>query len=163
MSFLLAMQAAGMVTSFLGSQSEKDAINMGRELEKSQFEANMEALRLANVEESLAETQAVRKNIGSQIVNNAAKGNRGGSSWLGINESYKNLQSDERIRSINLLAKETSLTGGDLFAEIKANAARNKSTTDLLKQYANQASQHDLDEIVDKFNGEGNIFGWSKQ
>lgn len=108
-AFLLSMQAAGLVSSLFGSRSQGEYIKLGRKLEQEQFSTNLQAIKLQSAEDSLAEMKQLRQNIGTQIVNQAVKGNRGGSSYAGINESSKNFNDDERNRRMNLLAKESEL------------------------------------------------------
>src|SRR6185503_461650 len=108
-AFLLSMQAAGLVSSIFGSKSQEKYIKLGRELEQNQYSANLEAIRLQSAESSLDEMKQLRQNIGTQIANNAAKGNRGGTSYTGIQKSSTNFNKDERSRRMNLLAKESEL------------------------------------------------------
>ncbi len=108
-AFLLSMQAAGLVSSIFGARSQDKYIKLGRKLEQAQYSTNLEAIKLQSAEASLDEMKQLRQNIGTQIVTQAARGNRGGSSYAGINESAKNFDSDERTRRMNLLAKESEL------------------------------------------------------
>jgi hypothetical protein len=108
-AFLLAMQAAGLVTSIFSSQGKQKFIKLGQQLEQEQFSTNIQALRLESAESSLDEIKQLRQNISSQIAINAARGNRGGSSYWTQNESVKNFENDERKRRMNLLAKESNL------------------------------------------------------
>lgn len=115
-AFLLSMEATGLITSFFGAHSRQKTIEMGRALEQEQFSTNLQALRLESSEASLQEMKQVRQNIGAQIVANAARGNRGGSSYLGIQESTHNFQEDERTRRLNLLAKESQLRSSNILS-----------------------------------------------
>lgn len=108
-AFLLSMQAAGLVSSLYGAYSQDKYIKIGRKLEQEQYTANLSAIRLQSAESSLDEMKQLRQNIGTQIATQAARGNRGGVSYAGINQSSKNFDSDERTRRMNLLAKESEL------------------------------------------------------
>ncbi len=115
-AFLLAMQAAGLVTSTYAARSQQKYIKIGRQLEQEQFSTNLEAIRLQSAESSLDEMKQLRQNIGSQIAVQAARGNRGGSSYSGINESSSNFSSDERTRRINLMAQESQLRANNVLS-----------------------------------------------
>ena len=108
-AFLLSMQAAGLVSSIFGAKSQQKYIQLGRKLEQEQYTTNLQALKLQSSEDSLAEMKQLRQNIGTQIATQAARGNRGGSSYAGINKSVNSFDSDERTRRMNLLAKESEL------------------------------------------------------
>ena len=136
-AFLLAMQAAGLVTSLFAKKSQMDTIKIGRKLEQEQFSTNMEAIKLQSSEGSLEEMKMVRQNIGTQIAANAAKGNRGGSSFLGIQESISNLNTDERKRRINLLAKESELRSGNILSGLHTAQAETQLGQSLLKDIFN--------------------------
>lgn len=122
-AFLIAMQVAGLVSSYMGAQKQQKIINMGRKLEEAQFKFNMEAIKTESAEQSLMQMKQLRKNIGSQIVMNAARGNRGGSSAWSIEESFTNFNNDERVRRLNLLSKEAELRGGYVLAGLKSTQA----------------------------------------
>ena len=108
-AFLLAMQAAGLVSSVFGASSQQEYIKLGRQLEQEQFSTNLQAIKLQNSEASLDEMKQLRQTIGSQIAIQAARGNRGATSYAGINQASTNFESDERTRRMNLLAKESQL------------------------------------------------------
>jgi hypothetical protein len=115
-AFLYAMQAAGLVVSAYSANSQQKIIKMGRELEQNQFETNLEAIRLEAAGQSNNELMALRKNIGSQVVMDAAKGNRAGASAWGATEARSSFENDERKRRLNLLAKESQLRAGNVMA-----------------------------------------------
>lgn len=145
-AFLLAMQAAGLVSSLFGAKSQDQYIKLGRQLEQGQFETNLQALRLQSTESSLDEMKQLRQNIGSQIAIQATRGNRGGSSYAGINKSSANVESDERTRRMNLLAKESELRANHVLSglhslqsetqlgqSLTSSALNSLQTTSLLK------------------------------
>lgn len=115
-AFLWSMQAAGLVSSIFGAKSQGKYIKLGRQLEQEQFQTNLDAIKLESAESSLDEMKSLRQNISSQIVNNAAKGNRGGSSYNGINEASNNFENDERKRRMNLMAKESNLRANNVLS-----------------------------------------------
>jgi hypothetical protein len=136
-AFLLSMQAAGLVTSVFGYKSQQNTIRQGRMLEEEQFKTNMQAIKLESAESSLDEMKQVRQNIGDQIVANAAKGNRGGSSYLGIQESVSTLNSDERKRRMNLLAKESQLRANHVLAGLHTLESETALGQSLMKDVLN--------------------------
>lgn len=136
-AFLMSMQAAGLVTSVYGVRSQQKIIELGKKLEQEQFSTNMQAIRLQSAEASLEELKQVRQNIGSQIVANIARGNRGGSSYSRINESVRNLDNDERKRRMNLLAKESELRAGHILSGLHTNQSETQLGQSLMKDIFN--------------------------
>ncbi len=136
-AFLLAWQAAGLVTSLFAAKSQYKTIETGRRLEQEQFSTNMEALKLQSAEASLDEMKQVRQNIGSQIVTNAARGNRGGSSYWGIEQSSTSLAKDERTRRMNLLAKESELRSSHILSGLHTNQSETQLGQSLMKDIFN--------------------------
>lgn len=108
-AFLFAMQAAGLVTSFWNANSQEKYIKLGRKLEQEQYSTNLKALQVQSAESSLDEMKVLRQNIGSQIAIQAARGNRGGSSYAGINKASNTFEDDERKRRMNLMSAESEL------------------------------------------------------
>jgi len=136
-AFLLSMQAAGLVSSAYGYKSQRKTIELGRKLEQEQFTTNLQALRLESAQASLDEMKQVRQNIGAQIVANAARGNRGGSSYLGIQESVSNFNNDERRRRLNLLAKESQLRAGQVLSGLHTLQSETQLGQSLFKDFLN--------------------------
>lgn len=131
-AFLLATQAAGMITSISGARGQQKMIRLGRELERNQLEVNLQAIRLESAESSLAEMQQLRQTIGMQIATNAAMGRRGSSSTKAGERSIEAFKTDERTRRMNLLAKEASLRGNNLlsgFHTLKSETQLGQSLT----------------------------------
>lgn len=122
---LLAMQAAGMIVDYTQTRRQQGLIKAGREIEQAQYEANLEALRAQTEQESLAAMQQLRSNIGTQIAVQAA---RGTSSAAGTAVSLRTasqsaFQQDERVRRMNLLAKEADLRAGNVLSGLHATAS----------------------------------------
>lgn len=136
-AFLLSMQAAGLVVSFYGAQSQSKTIALGRKLENAQFSTNMEAVKLQSAQGSLAEMKDVRQNISSQIAVNAARGNRGASSVAGINATASTFADDERTRRMNLLAKESELRAGNILSGLHTAQSETQLGQSLLKDAFN--------------------------
>jgi len=168
-AFLLSMQAAGLVTSLFGARNQEKYIQLGRKLEKEQYAANLEAIRLQSAESSLDEMKQLRQNIGTQIVNQAAKGNRGGSSYAGIAKSSENFNKDERARRMNLLAKESELRANHVLSGLHTLESESRlgqsltstfintlQTTSLLKpEWTNPKKSKDTNKWVNEEN-----FSW---
>lgn len=136
-AFLLSMQAAGLVTSFFGAKSQAKLIALGKKLEDAQFSTNMEAIKLESAQGSLAEMKQVRQNVSSQIAVNAARGNRGASSYTGIGETTRAFAEDERTRRMNLLAKESELRAGHILSGLHTAQSETKLGQSLLKDLFN--------------------------
>jgi hypothetical protein len=136
-AFLLSMQAAGLITSAFGAHSQQKTIALGRKLEQEQYTTNLQALRLESAQSSLDELKLVRQNVGAQIAANAARGNRGGSSYLGIQESTSNYENDERRRRLNLLAKESQLRAGHILSGLHTLQSETQLGQNLLKDFLN--------------------------
>lgn len=118
--FLLAMQAAGMIIDWYGSQQQKEIGRMGTRLEQAGIENAIQANRLEAEDASLKAMQNLRKNLGTQAAILAARGTFGGAgSALAIRtESIGNFNSDERTRRINTLGKETNLRAQNLMSSL---------------------------------------------
>lgn len=132
-AFLMSMQAAGLVTSIFGAHSQQKYIEMGRQLENQQFQNNLQAIKLQSAEGSLSEMKQLRSNIGSQIANQAALGNRGGSSYSGINKSVNAFNNDERTRRMNLLAQESELRANNVLSGLHTSQSESQLGQQLTK------------------------------
>lgn len=111
---LLAMQAAGMITDYFGTQNQADLMNMGMKLQQAGIEANIEQNRVESADASLNAIKQLRQTMGSQIAVMAARGTStaGGSAVSLLNENVSNFNADERIRRLNMLGRENQLRGG---------------------------------------------------
>lgn len=110
-AFLLSMQASGLIIDYSQNRSQQKFIRLGRDLEQSAIDTNLQAIKTESAEASLAEMKELRQNIGTQIANNAARGtsSSAGSALTASNKSIENFNADERSRRMNLLAKEANL------------------------------------------------------
>jgi len=120
-ALLLAMQAAGMVTDYLGTKNQQRLAAYGEAVNQAGIEANINQTRLETEDASLQAMRNLRKNIGSQIAVNAARGTKSGagSALNNINESFANFNADERVRRLNLLGKENQLRGGAAISRLQ--------------------------------------------
>jgi hypothetical protein len=136
-AFLMSMQAAGLITSIWGAHNQEKFIKMGRQLEQEQFTTNLQAIKLQSASESLDEIKDLRKNIGSQMIMDAARGNRAGGSAWGITESVTAFESDERKRRLNLMASESQLRLGNVMSSLNILKSETELGQNLFKTTAN--------------------------
>jgi hypothetical protein len=118
---LLAMQAAGMVTDYLGAQSQSEMMDMGMKVQQAGIEANIEQNRLDTANDSLENMKSLRQTIGSQIAVMAARGTStsAGSAASLFNENTANFNADERIRKLNSMGKENQLRAGGVMSRLQ--------------------------------------------
>jgi len=146
--FSLAMQAAGAVFSIKQMKNNKKMIQMGRQLEQASFETNMAAAAAEYAQSSLQAMQELRKNIGTQIAINAARGvqSSAGSASASIRESGQAFESDEKSRRMNLLAKENQLRANDVLSGLHTLQSETKLGQSLTNQLFNQLPISALDK-----------------
>ncbi len=122
-AFLLSMQAAGMVIDYMGTEDTINQARNGAELEKASINANIVTSRLQAEQASLDAMQKLRQNLGSQAALMAARGTRAGAGTAVSfgNESTHNFNTDERIRNINQMNRETELKAGLLLSKLHQN------------------------------------------
>jgi hypothetical protein len=125
---LLAMQAAGMVTDFFGSMKQQKLGAMGLKIQQQGIKANINQTRLETEEASLAAMKDLRKNMGTQIAVNAARGTStsGGSALSIMNESLGDFNADERMRRINQMSRENELKAGSVIAGLNQSGQNSK-------------------------------------
>lgn len=118
---LLAMQAAGMITDYLGAKSQQEMMNMGLKVQQAGLEANIEQTRLETANESLQGMINLRKTMGSQIAVMAARGTStgSGSALSLLNESVGNFNADERVRRLNAMGKENQLRANSVMSRLQ--------------------------------------------
>jgi len=114
--FLLSMQAAGVVVSIYDKQSKEKLIQQGRSMEKTGIEMNMAANNYEFQESSLASMRALRQNLGTQAVMNAARGNASGTeSAVGnVEKSVATQGADQEARRMKMLAHDAELRAQDI-------------------------------------------------
>lgn len=117
-AFLFGMQAAGLALNFWQSEKQQRLMDKGRELDQLSMENSIETARLQTMQQSVESMRQLRQNLGTQIAMNAAMGRRSdaGSPLIGLQQSTSAWQADERIRRINLLAKEAQLRAGGILS-----------------------------------------------
>jgi len=117
-AFLLAMQAAGMVIDWYGTNQQKQLSRLGTQIEQAGIESQIQMTRLEAEEASLAAMKKLRQTMGSQAAVFAARGTFGGAgSALALTtQSMTDFSSDERIRKINQQAKEANLRANSTMA-----------------------------------------------
>lgn len=127
-ALLLAMQAAGMVTDYFGAQYQSQLGKMGLKVQQAGINANIYQTRLETENESLIAMQQLRKNLGTQIAVQAARGTStsGGSAVALFNESIGNFNSDERMRRLNQLGRENELKAGGSIAKLNQQSTNAK-------------------------------------
>jgi hypothetical protein len=125
---LLAMQAAGMVTDFLGAKNQQKFGEMGLKVQKAGINANIYQTRLETEAASLQAMQDLRRNMGTQIAVQAARGNStaNGSAVALFQESISDFNADERMRQINQLSRENELKAGGTIAQLNQSANNSK-------------------------------------
>lgn len=127
-ALLLAMQAAGMVTDFLGAKNQAEMMDLGMKVQQAGIEANVEQTRLEAANESLNSMKELRKTMGTQIATMAARGTStsSGSAVLLLNESVSNFNSDERVRRLNALGKENQLRANSAISRLQNSSEVSK-------------------------------------
>lgn len=125
---LLAMQAAGMITDFIGTRNQADMQRLGYKVEQAGIEANIYQTRLETEDQSLNNMKNLRQTLGSQIATMAARGTASGagSASLFLNESQGAFNADERVRKLNALGKENQLRAGKINSYLKYQSENSK-------------------------------------
>jgi hypothetical protein len=128
LSILLAMQSAGMIFDFFGTKNQDELMKMGMRLQQAGIESDIEMTRLQSQEESLAATQNLRQTMGTQIAAMAARGTRAGagSAFSLLTQSFSNYNQDEKIRALNLLARENQLKAKSVMSGLDYSAESSK-------------------------------------
>ena len=119
-ALMLAMQAAGMIVDYMGTQHQQQLMDMGLKIQQAGIESNVEQTRLEAEDESLQSLKKLRQTLGTQIATFAARGtSTAAGSAVGIMQgSIGNFNTDERMRRMNLLAKTNSLKGEGLISQL---------------------------------------------
>ena len=153
-AFLLSMSAAGAIVSITQANSNQKLIKMGRQLEQSAIDTNLEALRTQTSESSLEALQALRENVSNQISLNAARGvsSGGGSASAAISASEAAFGQDEKTRRLNLLVKENELRAAGVLSGLHTLTSETKVGQSLTNQIFNNLP---ISSLVDKFKTKG--------
>ncbi len=110
-ALLLAMQAAGMVVDFIGTQQQAALGRLGAKAEQSAIEANIAETTAQSEDQSLQEMRKLRETLGTQAAVFVSRGTfQGAGSAFSIKQSsLRSFSDDERSRRINLLANQANL------------------------------------------------------
>jgi hypothetical protein len=158
-ALLLAMQAAGMITDYIGTQNQAALMGMGQQLQEAAIESNIEQTRLEAEDQSLQALTTLRKNLGTQAALFAARGTRSdaGSALSIVTESIGNFNADERMRRMNLLGKTTALKGQGLISRLNTAGEQSKLWQGFAQRSVNRFSTNP--NAYKGSNGSGGIFG----
>jgi hypothetical protein len=149
-AFLLSMTAAGALIPTIQAGQNQKLIKMGRELEQSAIETNLEALRAQSSQGSLEAIKQLRENVANQIAINAARGvSSGAGSGAGaIQKSESNFGQDEKTRRLNLMVKEGELRASNVLSGLHTLTSETQLGQSLTKQIFNNIP---LSSIGDKY------------
>jgi hypothetical protein len=127
-ALLLAMQAAGMVVDYIGTRNQAEMSKMGSRIQQAGLEANLYQTRAESENASLESMKELRKNLGSQIAVQSARGTSmsAGSSLALFNESIGNFNTDERMRRINQLGRENEIRAGKTISGLNQSSENSK-------------------------------------
>lgn len=119
-AFLLALQASGMVIDYLGAQQQQEMYDQGAKLQRAAIDTQIQQNRLRSEDESLQAMKQLRKNMGTQLAVFAARGTNpaAGTAISFMSESLSNFNTDERMRRMNLLARENDLKAGKTISRL---------------------------------------------
>lgn len=125
---LMAMQAAGMITDYLGVKNQDALMRLGMKIQEAGLETNLYQVRAESQEQSLQSMKQLRQTMGTQIAVMAARGTStgGGSAISLLNESISNFNADERIRKLNLLGKENQIRGQSVLSRLQYSGDSSK-------------------------------------
>ena len=125
---MLAMEAAGMVTNFIGEQQQQKLADLGAQLDQSAIENQIETSRLQTAQSSYASMVQLRKTLGTQAAIFAARGQQGGAgSALAISqESIHNFGENEQVRRLNQYNREVAFKGRSISSILDQQAYTNK-------------------------------------
>lgn len=119
-ALLLAMQAAGMVTDYLGVQRQQELGKYGAKLQQAAINSQIEQNRLSAEDQSLQQLRQLRQSLGTQMAVFAARGTApgAGSAVLSTQNLVRNFNEDERMRRMNLLSRESQLKAGKSISQL---------------------------------------------
>ncbi len=164
-AFLLAMQAAGMITDYIGKKEQARLGRMGEKIEQAGINASIYGSRLETEEASLQAMKQLRQNMGSQAALFAARGVRPGTptTALFMNESIGNFNSDEKTRRINQSGREAELRAGIVMSKLHQKTNDNKIWNQFRQSSFNKlpSSPEAWDKISKGFSAKGN-YGLTK-
>lgn len=127
-ALLLAMQAAGMVVDYFGTQNQSRLAAYGAKIQQAGIEANIQQTRLETEDATLSALKNLRQSMGTQIAVFAARGTAlgAGSAVSVLQDSLADFSSDERMRRMNLLGRENTLKAGGLISKLNQSGENSK-------------------------------------
>jgi len=135
-SFLLAMQASGMVVDWLGANEQVRLGKMGNQVEQAGINAQIQTSRLQTEDDSLQSMKQLRQNLGTQAAMLAARGvSPGPTSAIMANESVGNFNADQRMRKINQTGREAALKANSVISTLHKTTNQN----DIWNSFRNRA------------------------
>lgn len=148
-ALLLAMQASGMVVDYFATKNQQELYQMGTQIQQAGIESSIQHTRVEAEDASLQAMKKLRKTLGSQIAVMAARGTAlgAGTAVSFLSESMSNFNSDERMRKMNLLAKENNLRANSVMAHLNYMS----ETSKLWQAFAQRTTQ----KISSSFAGMG--------
>lgn len=150
---LLAMQAAGMVTDWLGTQDQIYMSKLGNKITQAGITANI-ALTQAQYEDQTEQSlEQLRQAIGTQIATNAARGNAagGGTNAAQFNRLYETSNDDQRARQLNLNSKIAGLKSEGFMSNLRQDAYEAQIRKDFFKRTMNNLPASSLENIGSSF------------
>ena len=156
-SFLLALQASGMVMDWYGKSEQIRLGKMGEQIEQANINSNIATSRLQTEEDTLSSMKKLRQNLGSQAVMMAARGVRGPMSTVLSNESVGNFNADSRIRRINQMGNEAALRAQKLISNLHEKTFENNTWNEFRQGVINK-----IPTSPEAWNKIGGSFGLTK-
>jgi hypothetical protein len=156
-SFLLALQASGMVMDWFGKSEQIRLGRMGEQVEQAGINANIATSRLQTEEDTLASMKKLRQNLGTQAVMMAARGVGGPMGAVLSNESVGNFNADSRIRRLNQMGNEASLRAQKLMSNLHEKTFENNTWNEFRNNTINR-----IPTSPEAWNKIGGSFGLTK-
>jgi len=149
-AFILSMSAAGAIISITQTNKNKGLIELGRKLEQSAVDTNLEALRAQNADASLDAIKSLRENVSNQIAINAARGTASGagSATAALADSESSFAQDEKTRRLNLLVKENELRAAGVLSGLHTLTSETNLGQSLTNQIFNNLP---ISSLANKF------------
>ena len=143
MWFLLAMIASGVVMDYFGTEQQKKLGRIGEDTEQSAIDAQLAMTRAKYEEETLMGMENLRKNLGSQLAIQAARGNASyaGSAIALQQDSMESASKDQSARDLNLLSNETLLKNARYMSTVNRLSAESQAKQGFWKNTFNAAGQ----------------------
>lgn len=127
-TIMLAMQAAGMVTSYFMNKSADKIAEAGQRLTNASIDSNIALSKTQAAEQSTNAMDNLRRTLGSQIAIQTARGTSvgQGSSATIMNNSIGEFNQDQKDINLNELYKEANLRSQGIMSSLKSDTASNQ-------------------------------------